>query len=162
MSESRPRDLRTAPGSDEPPRTAAHDDQPGAGRSVGATFPPRTESVSAARAFVAEQTGLRGRSQQDAALVTSELASNAVRHASTPFEVSVQDHSDWIRIAVADGSSRLPSLEPKNPLISAISGRGLRIVAQLAARWGAEANSSGKTVWAELRVSPADRVNPAI
>lgn len=161
MSESRQRDPRPAPIAGEPSTERDRDAESHAGGAVGATFAPRRESIPAARAFVAEQTGLTGRLGQDAALVTSELATNAVMHASTSFEVSVREDADRLRIAVADGNSDLPNLEPRLPLISAISGRGLKIVAQLAERWGAEPNDSGKTVWAELRVSANDRMHPA-
>ncbi|MEO6629920.1 MAG: ATP-binding protein [Aquihabitans sp.] len=157
MSERRQRVPRTTSPTVDPAASPAHETTFN-DNVVAASFAPDLESVSAARAFVAAQTGLAGRSQHDAALVTSELATNAVIHASTSFEVCVRTGCDRICIAVADRSSHIPELEPEKPAVTATSGRGLRIVAQLADRWGIEPSRTGKTIWAELRVSSRDRV----
>jgi anti-sigma regulatory factor (Ser/Thr protein kinase) len=80
----------------------------------------------------------------DLTLVMSELASNAVRHAQTPFSVDI--HIDRVvRIEVADGSTDLPT--PRPP--SGEGGRGLGIVDRLCDRWGSTLGSGSKCVWCE-------------
>ena len=78
----------------------------------------------------------------------SELATNVVRHADTPFEVEVQAGRRVIRISVSDGAAvdlRVTAAEG-----DATSGRGLAIVESLSYRWGVDRTANGKTVWAEL------------
>ena len=84
----------------------------------------------------------------DAQLVVSELATNAVVHAGTPFSVSVRCDGTGIRISVHDRSLALPIVRQVGP--TARSGRGLRLVTAVSRDWGVETTSDGKTVWAEL------------
>ncbi|MFJ6661285.1 ATP-binding protein [Streptomyces sp. NPDC091377] len=77
-----------------------------------------------------------GRVDEDIVLVVSELVTNAVTHAVGPIRADLHRHLDGsIRIAVADGGPA-PSAPrpPEGPLIE--HGRGLAIVAALAARHG--------------------------
>ena len=83
-----------------------------------------------------------------AALVVSELATNAVLHARTPFQVRVAVEPDVVRIEVRDGVDRAPTIRYFSD--EATSGRGLRLVAELCRAWGVDVDESGKTVWAEL------------
>ena len=85
----------------------------------------------------------------DAGLVTSELASNAARHAATPFEVVVDLGGGHVRIEVRDGSAKSPhqDVSPGGP-----TGRGLVVVDHLASAWGADPTARGKVVWAELPI----------
>ncbi|HLX87758.1 MAG TPA: ATP-binding protein [Acidimicrobiales bacterium] len=112
------------------------------------------EAVGRARQFVAalldrwEVIGLG----PDASLVTSELVSNAVIHARTPIEVRVAPHDDGIRVEVRDGAAYGIVVRPPDDHLTP-RGLGLRVVAQLATRWGVDPTPDGKTVWAEL--SPA-------
>lgn len=130
-------------------------DHGGCQDSARASFPAASGSVRAARGFVVSHVRLDGRAGQDAALVTSELAANAVLHASTPFEVSVWERAGMLRIEVADGSTDLPV--GRRAGATATSGRGLGIVARVAESWGAERTRTGKTVWAELRIASSDQ-----
>lgn len=84
----------------------------------------------------------------DAQLVVSELATNSVVHAGTPFSVSVSCDGVAIRISVHDRSLTRPIVRDTGP--TAPSGRGLRLVAAVARDWGVESAPDGKTVWAEL------------
>jgi len=84
----------------------------------------------------------------DAQLVVSELATNAVIHAGSPFSVSVRYDGSAVRIAVHDWNPTLPVLRRGGPM--AVSGRGLHLVNMLARDWGVEPTPDGKTVWAEL------------
>ncbi|MGH2881456.1 MAG: MEDS domain-containing protein [Solirubrobacteraceae bacterium] len=117
-----------------------------------ARFRAGPDAPFAARRFVAGV--LAGRRQtdpaaaQDVQLVVSELATNAVIHAGTPFSVSVCFDGSTIRISVHDWSSTAPVVRDAAP--SALSGRGLRLVDAVTRDWGVESASDGKTVWAEL------------
>ena len=84
----------------------------------------------------------------DAALVVSELATNAVLHARSAFHVSVAVAGEGIRIAVHDESPVAPS--PRQSSVSSATGRGLRMVGAVSSRWGTVPLPNRKAVWAEL------------
>lgn len=82
----------------------------------------------------------------DAALVVTELAANAVVHARSGFTVSLSARGDRVRISVRDADPRGREALVPVPL------HGLGAVDALASRWGVESlGSAGKTVWVELR-----------
>ncbi|GAA1834547.1 ATP-binding protein [Pseudonocardia ailaonensis] len=89
---------------------------------------------------------------EDVLLVVTELAANVVDHARTPFEISLERMPGVLRIAVRDGSSRLP--EPRDLDPAAARGRGLLVVQAVCRTWGYELHAAGartgKTVTAEL------------
>jgi len=84
----------------------------------------------------------------DVQIVITELAANAVRHARTPFSVSICSTRSRVRIEVRDGSRAMPAVRD-DPGTTPF-GRGMRIVTALATRWGVEPAPDGKVVWAEL------------
>src|SRR4051794_1400210 len=101
-------------------------------------FPAHAEAVATARRWVKElleRWALPVPTTEDAALLTSELATNAVIHAHSPFDVSVRQERAVVRVSVADDVHRLPVLR-ENP--TGIGGRGLRLVQALASDWGWE------------------------
>ena len=112
------------------------------------------ESVSRVRAFVAEEVRALNRADlaDDAVLVASELATNAILHAGGLAAVRVVPVADGVRIEVHD-RTRVPPTMVRTSL-EAMTGRGLRLVASLSARWAAEPNDGGKVVWAELSGGP--------
>ena len=80
----------------------------------------------------------------DAALVVTELAVNAVVHARSGFTIILSARGDLVRISVRDGSPADTALVP-------IPLHGLGAVDALASRWGVESlGNAGKTVWVEL------------
>ena len=88
---------------------------------------------------------------QTAVLLSSELATNAVLHARTDFDVRLCVTRSTLRIAITDGSSRPPS-----PVVvdgDATSGRGLGLLDQLSTRWGIETVASGKSIWFEIALA---------
>ncbi|MFD6421351.1 ATP-binding protein [Streptomyces sp. NPDC060198] len=88
---------------------------------------------------------------EDVALVTSELLTNAVRHAGYgPISVAAELNDGRVRIEVCDSSPVLP--KAGLPGADDENGRGLPIVAALAARHDVEATASGKRCWAEITV----------
>jgi serine phosphatase RsbU (regulator of sigma subunit)/anti-sigma regulatory factor (Ser/Thr protein kinase) len=83
-----------------------------------------------------------------AALLASELVTNALVHATAPFRINVEQHDGHVRISVTDGSEAEPAVLP--PDRDRTGGRGMFLVQTLAARWGVQATPAGKTVWFEL------------
>jgi anti-sigma regulatory factor (Ser/Thr protein kinase) len=119
--------------------------------AVSAHFAAEPDAARAARHFVADalrRWGHAGSLLEDAQLAVSELATNAVVHARTPFSVAARVQGSGIRLSVRDASAARPTLRDGGQL--APSGRGLRIVAALASNWGVDVDADGKTVWAEL------------
>ncbi|WP_168218400.1 ATP-binding protein [Nocardioides eburneiflavus] len=122
-------------------------------------------SVPAARRFVVDTLAAwgEGRHAEDAELVTSELTGNAALHAGARFMYVTVERSDQaavVRVAVEDdGPVGADALHVRTPALAddplewadlPATGRGLAIVATLAAAWGVEETPRGKRVWADL------------
>jgi anti-sigma regulatory factor (Ser/Thr protein kinase) len=122
-------------------------------RAITLTADPH--SAAQARAFVRSAIGAHLSDPEDAVLLTSELVANVVRHVGTDLTVEV-DEGPPVRIGVRDGlapTDELRSLvaQPIWPAAAATSGRGLRLLHELAARVGLdEVPGGGKVVWFEL------------
>ncbi|MEU5547578.1 ATP-binding protein [Streptomyces sioyaensis] len=122
---------------------------------------PRTEETAAiarrlARAACATWA-LPDDLTESVALVASELASNAVRHARGPSARVIVDRPspERVYVAVVDRApGRLPELrtpEPEEPC-----GRGLLLIEALSERWsydrlGPAGRPWGKRCWAQLK-----------
>jgi MEDS: MEthanogen/methylotroph, DcmR Sensory domain/Histidine kinase-like ATPase domain len=117
-----------------------------------ARFQAAPDAPFGARRFVSGLLGTRSYGDRvdadNAQLVVSELATNAVIHAGTAFSVALRCDGSAVRIAVHDSSSMQPVMGDGNP--TALSGRGLLLVAAVSSAWGVEFGPDGKTVWAEL------------
>ena len=112
---------------------------------------PDPAELRLARRFVDETATEWGLESicDDARLITSELAANAVLHARTDFRVTLRsDGLGHLRIEVRDGKGHMSS--PAPPLPAATSGRGLVLVSTLATAWGTQVVGEGKVVWVEL------------
>lgn len=113
------------------------------------------QSARAARRFVQAQLDEWGLSVDDdgVVLMVSELVTNAGLHANSAATVRLVDQGDCLRIEVTDASTT--PVQVRSHRTGAETGRGLRIVDALAARWGVDAAADGKTVWFEVVVQPA-------
>ncbi len=92
----------------------------------------------------------------DVLLLATELTTNAVLHAGTDLDVTVDVDANRVHVAVADGHrGELPVLDPtsatRRPLLS--HGRGLILVDRIATRWGVVHDNSGKSVWFDIQRS---------
>lgn len=128
---------------------------------------PELDSVVAARRVVSSAVDLWDLPEQvrdDAALIASELASNAVLHARTSFAISVARVGTGLRVEVSDGSPTLPAAAAGTPedllAIRSMTGRGLPLVAAMSDRWGCDQRADGKVMWAEVGTSRL-RVQPS-
>lgn len=90
----------------------------------------------------------------DAAVVVSELISNALRHArplpSGEIRVAWTWQGDLVQLAVSDGGAMTEPRRSRASL-SSLGGRGLGIVSTLADGWGVLHGDEETTVWATLR-----------
>src|SRR3954447_19333315 len=99
----------------------------------------------AAQALVDEPVGV----VDAAALIITELMTNAALHGRGPVTVRIRPTGDRVRVEVQDTGSGVPMIPAQST--DAMTGRGLRLVAALSQSWGVEpAAAGGKTVWAEL------------
>ncbi len=117
----------------------------------GIHLPCDLASVADARRFVRDAlvSSLAHDLTDEAFLVVSELAANAITHAESDYRVSVLVSPATVRISVRDSGPGTP--EPRASGPGAISGRGLLIVAAVATSWGIDSSHAGfKTVWADL------------
>ena len=88
----------------------------------------------------------------DAMLLTSELVTNAVRHAGQgsedQIELMVSVDTDLLRVSVRD---RGPGFDPGAARArSEHGGWGLDLVRRLSSRWGVDRNGDGTDVWFEI------------
>ena len=112
---------------------------------------PGPSAPGRARAFLTE-TCRRWHAEDfvtDAALVVSELVTNAVRHAGTEMRLGLELRDGMLTVRVHDHGPGLPRLIP--PAERGFGGQGLAIVVQLAQAWGvAVEDGGGKAVWCRL------------
>ena len=129
-------------------------DRAAPGPTLRRTLPATAESASVARWLVTDL--LRDLVDEDtldtAALLTTELVSNAIRQTREELALTVRLAGGRIRVGVADSSHRRPQLVQVGSRDT--SGRGLHLVEAMADRWGVEPDGRGlgKTVWFELDV----------
>jgi hypothetical protein len=148
---ARIRGLPSAVAGDGPAGRASAGPADGGARAV---FPCADHAPQAARRFVLAQLrrwGLPAISE-DAAIVVTELAANAVVHARSGFTVEIRKLAAGVRILVTDRglmrAADVAALVPRR-------GHGLGLVAALASRWAAVPVPGGTLVWAELPARPA-------
>jgi anti-sigma regulatory factor (Ser/Thr protein kinase) len=114
-------------------------------------FTADATSVSEARRFVVSLLALEPDLGNAVRLAVSELATNAVLHARSPFRVRVSSDGHTLRVAVFDRGHN--AVAKKNYGPAAITGRGLTIVEQLSDDWGVTPDSGGKWVWFEVAMA---------
>jgi len=118
---------------------------------VTAEFPAERDSPGRARRLVVTALKRWGHEQalvDDAALVLSELATNAVVHAASSFSIEVRGEATGLRIAVTDERPLVAT--PAEQGLIPRTGHGLGLTDALCTRWGVEGTPGGKVVWAEL------------
>ena len=95
---------------------------------------------------------------EDVRLVASELATNAMVHARTPFVVTLSELDGVVLLDIRDGSASVPVRT--GPQVGDRGGRGMMLVELLSHEWGISADGSGsKSVWASF--ATRNRTGPA-
>jgi two-component sensor histidine kinase len=103
-------------------------------------------SIREARAALRD-LGLDDEVAQHAALVVTELGTNALLHAGGIAAIRIIPRGGGgVRLEVEDASDIPPVVGPGGTM----SGRGLVIVEALSTKWGSQRTHAGKVVWAEL------------
>ena len=116
-----------------------------------AKLAPELQSAGRARKFV-DETLRRwdcGEQLDVVTLLVSEVVTNAIVHAGTEVEVSVELTEDAVRIEVTDKEADLTPM-PRDATDDETSGRGLALVEAMASAWGVETRPGGKVVWFEV------------
>ena len=118
-------------------------------------LPPEPRSATRARQLTREQ--LRASCPEEAvevaALLVTELVSNAVLHARTDIVLSLDVSPGCVVLRVRDGSDIAPVVRAYGP--EAATGRGIALVEQLASEWGVDHSEQGKEVWCRIDFSIA-------
>jgi anti-sigma regulatory factor (Ser/Thr protein kinase) len=121
------------------------------------TLPPTPESATVARWLVSDllRETVEAEAMDVAALLTTELVSNAIRHTRDELVLTVRLAGGRLRVGVSDSSHRRPQLVRAGKRDT--SGRGLHLVEALADGWGVDPDERGlgKTVWFELAAGVA-------
>lgn len=125
-------------------------DGPLASRQV--VLPPVASSVPEGRAFVRKAlTAWHCESCADEALLlSSEVLTNALRHAAGPIDLRVRRTTRELTVEVADRNPQMP--QPREAGEEEESGRGLLLVRALASEWGVRPTDEGKSTWFTLRL----------
>jgi anti-sigma regulatory factor (Ser/Thr protein kinase) len=114
-------------------------------------LPAEPSSVALARQFVRDALSEPGWDDltEVVTLLTSELVTNAIRHANSPCTVLLTGTCGTVRVEVLDDS---PSpVVPRQVALEAESGRGIELVDVLAGSWGTHPKPPGKAVWFDVK-----------
>jgi anti-sigma regulatory factor (Ser/Thr protein kinase) len=134
---------------------------------------PLASSVRRARLFVVDklQEWRCDELVDTVALLTSELATNAVVHTGRPFSIHVERRGLVVRVEVADQDGALPKRRDVLDLDAHPEGdadlfggsvavdrsfSGLGILDRTASAWGSERTPDGKVVWFEVVATDGD------
>jgi anti-sigma regulatory factor (Ser/Thr protein kinase) len=118
---------------------------------ISTVFPSVAPSAASARRFVGtalQRWGCRDDFIERVLLLTSELVTNAYRHAGSDTRVSIRSDGECIRVEVRDAGTGDVEIRPLD--VNRTDGRGLHIVDALADRWGHHSGRDGTVVWFEL------------
>jgi anti-sigma regulatory factor (Ser/Thr protein kinase) len=109
-------------------------------------------AVAEARGFVTGHLRRWGLESlvSDAELLTSELVTNAVLHATGNVKVTLAVAEGVAEIGVNDPSTNPPEQRPST--WRAEGGRGLRLVDLVALEWGVAPVAGGKQIWFRLDI----------
>jgi anti-sigma regulatory factor (Ser/Thr protein kinase) len=122
-------------------------------------LPPEPKSATRARTLTRDylQTSCPPDAIEIAALLVTELVTNAVLHARTPIVLVVESSPGSVFLAVNDKAAGEPIARDYG--VDAATGRGIKLVRELSSRWGVERSDAGKRVWCEITFPTAIESN---
>ncbi|MEU3143494.1 MULTISPECIES: ATP-binding protein [unclassified Streptomyces] len=90
----------------------------------------------------------------EAGLLVTELATNVIKHVGegTLATLILEWKCDRLRVEMHDKSHALPAMRGADR--DAECGRGLHLLAAMAADWGTAVTALGKAVWCEIELGP--------
>jgi anti-sigma regulatory factor (Ser/Thr protein kinase) len=117
---------------------------------VKVDLPPEPRSATRARQLTREQLAAScpAEAVEVAALLVTELVSNAILHARTDIVLIVDVVPGRVVLRVRDGSDIAPVARGYGP--EAATGRGIALVEKLASEWGVDRSDDGKEVWCRI------------
>lgn len=120
-------------------------------------LPPEPSSATRARQLARErlQASCPDETLDTVALLVTELVTNAILHARTPLQLTLESRPGQVRICVQDSSRERPTVRRYDS--DAVTGRGLALVEHLASSWGVETTTTGKVVWCEVALDGIGR-----
>jgi len=132
-------------------------------RTLRIHLPAQPASAAAARRHVraAIDAWDLGIDAYVAALLTSELITNALRHAphdDEAIQLDITSAGNWMLVCVHDSSRTEPVLMRTPP--DAEDGRGLRLLAELSTCWGFRQTATGKAVYFTLEAEDGEERPP--
>jgi anti-sigma regulatory factor (Ser/Thr protein kinase) len=124
--------------------------------SVSVLLPAGPVAAAAARRYVrtAIESWAVPADPYVAALLTSELVTNAIRYSGPSVRLFVTCSCGHLRVYVHDTSPEWPA--PLSAAADAEDGRGLMLVDTLSTEWGCYRTSAGKVVYFTLALTDPD------
>ena len=123
-------------------------------RSIVSCFAADLRSAEHARRVIDETLPRAAVSEETlfcVRLLTTELVTNAVRHARSQVELVIRRLDSRIRVEVRDASTRRPVPPVED---TPTRHRGLHLLEDLSEKWGVDVgNHGGKAVWFEVDVA---------
>jgi anti-sigma regulatory factor (Ser/Thr protein kinase) len=122
-------------------------------RINSADFDGGPHAPSEARAWISHvlETWDASAISETANLLTSELVSNAVRHAHSGPSITAAMVDGFLEVGVSDGlADQIPQVGSATNR-TVVGGRGIAIVEALSADWGVQVHPEGKQVWFRIR-----------
>jgi len=121
-----------------------------------AILAPEPGSAAKSRAFVSRHLAEHQlpHLEDNIRLVASELATNAVVHAQTPFTMTLSRTGSRVLLSATDSAPRAP--RRRSPRVGDEGGYGLIIMELLSLAWGVTRDENQvKTIWASFDAHPA-------
>ncbi|MFG3405998.1 ATP-binding protein [Streptomyces sp. NPDC048142] len=123
-------------------------------------FEAAPAQLSELRRAVRSQLGCWGASAvtEEAELVATELGANVIKHVGRDAAASLvlELREGRVRLEVHDRSRVLPTPLAEACVDSDECGRGLHLIAAMAHDWGSARTATGKVIWCELSLKPAE------